>query len=124
MSVHWMKPARKFKPSSNSLYTARAIDYRNKNDFPHEKVLISVGVQKMVNSKALEMMACEIQNGNAELQFSVRDTGIGILKDRPVPQWICIYSRSIIDLYPSLSSFPVSSGISPLKLTKNHAHRL
>jgi pyruvate,water dikinase len=35
-----------------SLFTPRAIDYRNKNDFPHEKVLISVGVQKMVNSKA------------------------------------------------------------------------
>ena len=39
-----------------SLYTARAIDYRNKNDFPHEKVLISVGVQKMVNSKAAGVM--------------------------------------------------------------------
>jgi pyruvate,water dikinase len=35
-----------------SLFTPRAIDYRNKNDFPHEKVLISVGVQKMVNSRA------------------------------------------------------------------------
>ncbi|MHC4545309.1 MAG: PEP/pyruvate-binding domain-containing protein [Planctomycetota bacterium] len=39
-----------------SLYTARAIAYRNKNDFPHEKVLISVGVQKMVNSKAAGVM--------------------------------------------------------------------
>jgi len=35
-----------------SLFTARAIDYRIKNDFPHAKVLISVGVQKMVNAKA------------------------------------------------------------------------
>jgi len=35
-----------------SLFTPRAIDYRNKNNFPHEKVLISVGVQKMVNSKS------------------------------------------------------------------------
>ena len=39
-----------------SLWTARAIDYRIKNDFPHEKVLISVGVQKMVNSKAAGVM--------------------------------------------------------------------
>jgi len=39
-----------------SLWTARAIDYRMKNDFPHEKVLISVGVQKMVNSKAAGVM--------------------------------------------------------------------
>jgi len=39
-----------------SLYTPRAIAYRNKNEFPHEKVLISVGVQKMVNSKAAGVM--------------------------------------------------------------------
>jgi len=39
-----------------SLFTARAIDYRNKNKFPHEKVLISVGIQKMVNSKAAGVM--------------------------------------------------------------------
>ena len=37
-------------------FTPRAIDYRIKNDFPHEKVLISVGVQKMVNSKAAGVM--------------------------------------------------------------------
>ncbi|MBW1682820.1 MAG: phenylphosphate synthase subunit beta [Deltaproteobacteria bacterium] len=39
-----------------SLFTPRAIAYRMKNDFPHEKVLISVGVQKMVNSKAAGVM--------------------------------------------------------------------
>ncbi len=39
-----------------SLFTSRAIDYRIKNDFPHEKVLISVGVQKMVNSKTAGVM--------------------------------------------------------------------
>jgi len=39
-----------------SLYTPRAIAYRIKNKFPHEKVLISVGVQKMVNSKAAGVM--------------------------------------------------------------------
>jgi pyruvate,water dikinase len=39
-----------------SLYTPRAISYRIKNDFPHEKVLISVGVQKMVNAKAAGVM--------------------------------------------------------------------
>jgi phosphoenolpyruvate synthase len=35
-----------------SLYTPRAIAYRIKNEFPHERVLISVGIQKMVNAKA------------------------------------------------------------------------
>lgn len=39
-----------------SLFTARAISYRTKNNFPHEKVLISVGVQQMVNSKAAGVM--------------------------------------------------------------------
>ena len=39
-----------------SLFTPRAIDYRNKNGFPHEKVFISVGVQKMVNSRAAGVM--------------------------------------------------------------------
>ena len=39
-----------------SLYTPRAISYRVKKNFPHEKVLISVGVQKMVNSRAAGVM--------------------------------------------------------------------
>jgi pyruvate,water dikinase len=39
-----------------SLFTPRAIAYRIKNNFAHDKVLISVGVQKMVNSKAAGVM--------------------------------------------------------------------
>ncbi len=39
-----------------SLFTPRAISYRIKNNFPHDKVLISVGVQKMVDSKAAGVM--------------------------------------------------------------------
>ncbi len=35
----------------SSLYTPRAIFYREEKGFPHEKVLISVGIQKMVESK-------------------------------------------------------------------------
>ncbi len=35
-----------------SLYTDRAIKYRQDNGFPHEKVSLSVGVQKMVRSDA------------------------------------------------------------------------
>ncbi len=36
----------------SSLFTPRAIFYRNDKGFAHEKVFISVGVQKMVNSRA------------------------------------------------------------------------
>ena len=39
-----------------SLFTPRAISYRIKNNFPHDKVLISVGVQKMVKAKAAGVM--------------------------------------------------------------------
>jgi len=40
----------------SSLFTPRAIFYRNEKGFAHEKVYISVGVQKMVNSKAAGVM--------------------------------------------------------------------
>ncbi|MGB9627912.1 MAG: PEP/pyruvate-binding domain-containing protein [Thermodesulfobacteriota bacterium] len=39
-----------------SLFTPRAISYRVKMNFPHEKVLISVGVQKIVDAKAAGVM--------------------------------------------------------------------
>ncbi len=39
-----------------SLFTARAIGYRIKMNFPHDNVLISVGVQKMVNSRTSGVM--------------------------------------------------------------------
>ncbi|MDP3728138.1 MAG: PEP/pyruvate-binding domain-containing protein, partial [bacterium] len=39
-----------------SLYTARAIYYRVKNNFQHEKILIAVVVQKMVNSEVAGVM--------------------------------------------------------------------
>ncbi|MBI4675243.1 MAG: phenylphosphate synthase subunit beta [Chloroflexi bacterium] len=42
--------------SWSSLFTARAIAYRNQMGFPHDKVLISVGVQKMANSKTSGVM--------------------------------------------------------------------
>jgi pyruvate, water dikinase len=40
----------------SSLFTPRAIFYRNEKNFAHEKVFISVGVQKMVNSRAAGVM--------------------------------------------------------------------
>lgn len=39
-----------------SLFTARAIYYRVKNDFPHDKVFIAVIVQKMVDSEKAGVM--------------------------------------------------------------------
>ena len=39
-----------------SLFTARAIYYRQRNNFPHDKVLIAVVVQKMVNADKAGVM--------------------------------------------------------------------
>lgn len=46
----------KIKSCMSSLFTARAISYRIKMGFPHEKVLISVGVQKIVDAKSAGVM--------------------------------------------------------------------
>jgi len=40
----------------SSLFTARAITYRNQMGFSHDKVLISVGIQKMANAKTAGVM--------------------------------------------------------------------
>jgi pyruvate, water dikinase len=40
----------------SSLFTPRAIFYRTEKNFEHDKVFISVGVQKMVNSRAAGVM--------------------------------------------------------------------
>jgi len=39
-----------------SLFTARAIYYRTKNNFPHDKVLIAVIIQKMIDSESSGVM--------------------------------------------------------------------
>jgi pyruvate,water dikinase len=46
----------KMRKCWSSLFTPRAIFYRNEKGFAHEKVFISVGVQKMVNSRAAGVM--------------------------------------------------------------------
>ncbi|MDI9619924.1 MAG: phosphoenolpyruvate synthase [Candidatus Nezhaarchaeota archaeon] len=46
----------KVKKCWSSLYTSRAIFYRDEKKIPHDKVLMSVVIQKMVNSKAAGVM--------------------------------------------------------------------
>ena len=47
---------KKIKLCMSSLFTSRAISYRMKMGFPHEKVLMSVGVQKIVDARAAGVM--------------------------------------------------------------------
>ncbi|MEM2936906.1 MAG: PEP/pyruvate-binding domain-containing protein, partial [Candidatus Bathyarchaeia archaeon] len=46
----------KVKKCWSSLFTPRAIFYRESKGFPHDKVLISVGVQRMVDSRSSGVM--------------------------------------------------------------------
>jgi pyruvate,water dikinase len=56
----WIKDSeevvKKVRECWGSLFTPRAISYRIKMNFPHEKVLISVGVQKIVDARAAGVM--------------------------------------------------------------------
>lgn len=48
-----------------SLYTTRAVAYREKNQIPHQEVHMSVGVQKMVNAKTAGVaMSLDPVNGD------------------------------------------------------------
>ncbi|RJX16026.1 phosphoenolpyruvate synthase [Candidatus Bathyarchaeota archaeon] len=57
LNVHGEKELlEKVQKCWSSLFTPRAIFYRNQKGFKHENVFISVGVQKMVNSRAAGVM--------------------------------------------------------------------
>ena len=57
LNVHGEKELiEKVRKCWSSLFTPRAIFYRNQKGFKHENVLISVGVQKMVNSRSAGVM--------------------------------------------------------------------
>src|SRR3989344_1897385 len=60
-----------------SLFTARAIYYRQKNNFPHEKVLIAVVVQKMINSDSSGVMFTINPSTNDENEIVI-ETGFGL----------------------------------------------
>jgi len=60
-----------------SLFTGRAVYYRTKNDFDHMKVLISVVVQKMVNSTASGIMFTINPSTNVENEIVI-EAGFGL----------------------------------------------
>ena len=65
----WVKGAdqvvEKVRDCWASLYTTRAVAYREKNRIPHIDVLMSVGVQKMVNARAAGVvMSLDPVNGD------------------------------------------------------------
>lgn len=54
--MHPDQVSEKVKKCWSSLFTPRAVSYRIRMGFPHEKVLMSVGVQRMVNAKVAGVM--------------------------------------------------------------------
>ena len=60
-----------------SLFTARAIYYREKNNFPHMKVKIAVVVQKMINS-VISGVAFSVNPSNANEDEIVIEAGYGL----------------------------------------------
>jgi pyruvate, water dikinase len=61
-----------------SLYTARAIYYRIKNNFPHDKVLIAVVVQKMIHSEVSGVMFSINPSTNDESEIVIEGAyGLG-----------------------------------------------
>lgn len=63
-----------------SLFTDRAITYRNHNGFPHEKVSISVGVQRMVRSDigtSGVVFTLDTESGFEHVVFITASYGLG-----------------------------------------------
>jgi pyruvate,water dikinase len=77
----WVKDSadvlEKFRTCISSLFTPRAISYRIKMGFPHEKVLISVGMQKMVNSRTAGVMFT-LNPSNGDLSKIVIEASWGL----------------------------------------------
>ena len=68
----------KLKRCISSLFTPRAISYRVKMGFPHDKVLISVGIQMMVNSRVAGVMfTLNPENGDRSKIFLEANWGLG-----------------------------------------------
>ena len=77
-----------------SLFTPRAISYRIKMGFPHEKVMISVGVQKMVDARAAGVMfTLNPLNGDPSKVVIEGNWGLG----ETVVSGICNPDKFVVD---------------------------
>jgi pyruvate,water dikinase len=71
----------KIKKCFASLYTARAISYRYDNEFPEDKISLSVGIQEMVradwNGVSGVMFTVDTETGNENLILITPHKGLG-----------------------------------------------
>jgi pyruvate,water dikinase len=84
----------KIKLCMSSLFTPRAISYRIKMGFPHEKVLISVGIQKIVDARAAGVMfTLNPTNGDPSKVVIEGNWGLG----ETVVSGICNPDKYVVD---------------------------
>jgi len=84
----------KVKLCMSSLFTPRAISYRIRMGFPHEKVLISVGVQKIVDARAAGVMfTLNPTNGDPSKVVIEGNWGLG----ESVVSGICNPDKFVVD---------------------------
>jgi pyruvate,water dikinase len=84
----------KVKLCMSSLFTPRAISYRIKMGFPHDKVLISVGVQKIVDARAAGVMfTLNPTNGDPSKVVIEANWGLG----ETVVSGICNPDKYVVD---------------------------
>lgn len=71
----------KVKKCFSSLYTARAMSYRYDNEFPEDKISLSVGIQEMVradwNGVSGVLFTVDTETGNENLIFITPHKGLG-----------------------------------------------
>jgi pyruvate,water dikinase len=84
----------KIKLCMSSLFTSRAIAYRTKMGFPHEKVLISVGIQKIVDARAAGVMfTLNPNNGDPSKVVIEGNWGLG----ETVVSGLCNPDKFVVD---------------------------
>ncbi|WP_226043116.1 PEP/pyruvate-binding domain-containing protein [Natrinema sp. DC36] len=118
---------RRTKECMASLFTARAISYREENRFDHDEVLISVGIQKMVEARSSGVMftvnpangdrskvRIESNWGLGESVVSGKVTPDSFLVDKPVYK---IVDRNITK--KSVMTVPTDTGIEEISVDED-----
>jgi len=91
----------RIKKCFSSLYTARAMSYRNENGFPEEEVSLSVGVQEMVradwNGVSGVMFTIDTETGNENLLLITPHKGLGeaIVQGEVKPDEVYVLRHSL-----------------------------
>ncbi len=107
-----------------SLFTDRAISYRMDQQFKHDKVLISVGVQKMVRSdlaSAGVMFTIDTESGNDNVILINAAYGLGeyVVKGTVNPDEYYVFKGTLNEKYQPIISRQVGDKVKKLVYSKD-----